>query len=278
MFTFLDGRLDWQKESALCVDFLNGDCAWNMGCTLKHNLYKTPYLWHYKESSETSWKNYDKKSNENIERSFCNPSQTRSGHKDDPRLEVWFQQVPTIHETNFTNGSSMLYRRLSTSSSVKDDDSTKLGETKWKWYWQDSQDVWEEYKTNVSLYNYLFTKFWFSFEGSNIAMHIFIKNITTDHICKSKWKKIIAAKLKAIYILGSKYILSKLIALIYSCLKYLSFFNSYALKLKTLKHFITLLYAYLIVSIYIQDATTNRYKSHLSSSSNSSNNNIENGN
>ena len=129
------------------------------------------------------------KSNENIERSFCNPSQTRSGHTDDPRLEVWFQQVPTIHETHFTNGSSMLYRRLSTSSSVKDDDSTKLGETKWKWYWQDSQNVWEEYKIRVSLYNYLFAKFLFSFDGSNIAMNIFIKNNTTDHICKIKRKK-----------------------------------------------------------------------------------------
>lgn len=189
MFTFLDVQLDWQKESALCIDFLNGDCALSKRCTLQHNPYKTSYLWQYKGSREASWTNYDKKSNENIERSFCNPSLTRSGHTDDPRLEVWFQQVSTVHKTHFTNGSSMLYRRLSTSSSITDDNSTKLGETKWKWYWQKSEDVWEEYKIGVSLYTYLCARFLFSFKGSNNAMHIFIKRITNDHFSKSKWKK-----------------------------------------------------------------------------------------
>ena len=181
MFTFIDGRLDWQKETALCIDFLNGDCGSNKRCTLKHNPHKTPYLWQYKLSSEASWTDYGKKSNENIERSFCNPSQTRSGHTDDPKLEVWFQKEPKVHETHFTNGSSMLYRRLSTSSSVADDNSAKLGETKWKWYWQKSEDVWEEYKIGVSLYTYLLARFLFSFKRSNIAVNIFIK-----HISKSK--------------------------------------------------------------------------------------------
>ena len=115
-------------------------------------------MWQYKGPNETSWTNYDKKSNENIERSFCNPSQTRSGHTNDPTLEVWFQQVPKIHETHFTNGFSMLYRRLSTCSSVADDNCTKLGTTKWKWYWQKSEDVWEEYKTGVGLHTYLFAR------------------------------------------------------------------------------------------------------------------------
>lgn len=131
-------------------------------CTLKHNPHKTPYLWQYKGSNETSWTNYDKKSNENIERSFCNPSQTRSGHTNDPTLEVWFQQVPKIHETHFTNGFSMLYRRLSTCSSVADDNCTKPGTTKWKWYWQKSEDVWEEYKTGVGVYTYLFARIFMS--------------------------------------------------------------------------------------------------------------------
>ena len=75
----------------------------------------------------------------------------------------------------------MLYRRLSTSSSVADDNSAKLGETKWKWYWQKSEDVWEEYKIGVSLYTYLLARFLFSFKRSNIAVNIFIK-----HISKSK--------------------------------------------------------------------------------------------
>ena len=155
---FLDGQLDWQKETALCIDFLNGNCPLKKRCTLKHNLYKTPYLWQYKGSSETSWTNYDKKSNENIERSFCNPSQTRSGYTNDPRLEVWFQKVPIIHETHFTNGFSMLYRRLSTCSSVAHNKGTKPGATKWKWYWQKSEDVWEEYMKGVGLYTYHFAR------------------------------------------------------------------------------------------------------------------------
>ena len=124
----------------------------NKRCTLKHNPYNTPYLWQYKGSSETSWTNYDEKSNEIIERSFCNPSEIRSGHTNDPRLEVLFQQVP--HETYFTNGFSMLCRRLSTCSSVAGDKDKKLGATNWKWYWQKSEDVWEEYKTGVGLHTF----------------------------------------------------------------------------------------------------------------------------
>lgn len=55
---------------------------------LKHNPHKTRNLWQYKGPNETSWTNYDKKSNENIQRSFCNPFQTRSGHTNDPTLKV----------------------------------------------------------------------------------------------------------------------------------------------------------------------------------------------
>lgn len=95
----------------------------------------------YKDSSETSWTIYDKKSNEKIENAFSDPSQERSGHTDSQRLEVWFQQIPSIHEMHFTNGNDILYRRLSTGSSVEDESNTKLGLANWKWYWEKSKDV-----------------------------------------------------------------------------------------------------------------------------------------
>ena len=38
------------------------------------------------------------------------------------------------------------------------------------------------------------------------------------------------------------------------------------------------MYAYVIVSVYVQDASTDRYKSRLSNSSNNTNNNIESSN
>ena len=115
-----------------------------------HNPYKTPYLWQYKSSKETSWTSYDKKSNENIEKAFSDPSQTRSRHTA-TKLEVWFQKLPSVYDLHFTNGiDDMLYRRLSTGSSVADDSNTKVGVTNWKWYWEKSKDVWEEYKIGVS--------------------------------------------------------------------------------------------------------------------------------
>ena len=109
-----------------------------------------PYLWQYKDANDTSWTNYDKQSNENIEKAFCDPSKSRSGHTDDLKLEVWFHQIPLIHEKHFANGFT-LHRRLSTRSSVTVDDSTKIHLTHWKWYWEKSNNVWEEYMIGVGL-------------------------------------------------------------------------------------------------------------------------------
>ena len=128
---------------------MNDNCTLNEKCVLKHSPYKTPYLWQYKFSKESSWTSYDKKSNENIEKAFSDPSKIRSSHTA-TRLEVWFQKLPTFHKLHFTNGIDMLYRRLSTRSSVADESDTKLGVTNWKWYCQKSKDVWEEYKIGVS--------------------------------------------------------------------------------------------------------------------------------
>ena len=107
-----------------------------------------PYLWQYKDASDASWTNYGKQSNGNIEKAFCDPSKSRSGHTDDLKLEVWFHQVPSIHERHFANGFP-LHRRLSTRSSVTVDDNTKVNLTHWQWYWEKSKNVWEEYMIGV---------------------------------------------------------------------------------------------------------------------------------
>ena len=129
---------------------MNAKCALNEKCPLKHSPYKTPYLWQYKDCSETSWTPYDKVSNENIEKAFSDPSKTRSGDTCNGRLEVWFQQEQSVHEIHFTNGNDMLYRRLSTESSVTNDSNSELGVTNWKWYWEKSKGVWEEFNVGVS--------------------------------------------------------------------------------------------------------------------------------
>lgn len=112
-------------------------------------------MWQYKHRGESSWKNYDKQSNEDMEEAFCDPSKTRSGHTDDKQLEVSFLQLPEIHRIHFTNSSSMLYRRLSTKSSVADNNNQKTGGTQWQWYYEEEKNIWKEYNLGVGIF--LFT-------------------------------------------------------------------------------------------------------------------------
>ena len=131
-----------------------------------------PYLWHYKDASDNSWTNYDKQSKENIEKAFCNPSKSRSGHTDDLKLEVWFHQIPLIHEKHFANGFT-LHRGLSTRSSVTVDDSTKIDWTHWKWYWEKS-NVWEEYLIGVGLRLYHIILYVCIYIHTHIYIYIFV--------------------------------------------------------------------------------------------------------
>lgn len=157
VFLFLDAEFDWMKEAALCVNFLNDDCALNEKCILLHNLYKTPYLWQHKNIDGTSWKNFDKNANENIEQAFCDPSKTRS-NSSNPQFQIDFKQIPKTDRTHFTNSRfSVLFRRLSTRSSVIDNKVEKPGVTYWKWYWEKSQNIWEEYKGWVGFFFILFS-------------------------------------------------------------------------------------------------------------------------
>ena len=147
----IETELEWLKEEALCGNYLSRKCSLNDTCTLQHNQFKTPYLWQYKYRGEKSWTNYDKESNVYIEEAFCDPSKTRSGHTDDQQLEVWFLQLPEIHRIHFTNGSNMLYRRLSTKSSVKDKGDEKHGRTLWQWYYEEERNIWKEYNLGVGI-------------------------------------------------------------------------------------------------------------------------------
>ena len=160
VFLLLDAQFDWLKEAALCVDFLNDDCALNEKCILLHNLYKTPYLWQHKNIAGTSWINFEKDTNENIEQAFCDPSKTKSG-SNNPQFQINFKQVSKINKTHFTNGRfPVLFRRLSTRSSVINNKFAKPGVTHWKWYWEKSQNIWEEYKIWV---RFFFIFFLFNF-------------------------------------------------------------------------------------------------------------------
>ena len=66
-----------------------------------------------------------------------------------------FLQLPEIHRIHFTNGSSMLYRRLSTKSSVADNNNQKTGGTQWQWYYEEEKNIWKEYNLGVGIF--LFT-------------------------------------------------------------------------------------------------------------------------
>ena len=180
----LDAKLDWLKESAICADFLNDDCPLNEKCTLQHNLYKTPYLWQHKDFSGTSWVNFDKDTNENIEKAFCDPSKTNSDSDNHP-FQIWFKQIPSVSKTHFTNDSfSMLYRRLSTRSSVIDNKNAKQGVTHWKWYWEKSVNVWEEYKTWVGLFFTFFLPVFFLYSFFSLCYRLQVSHCL-ELICKN---------------------------------------------------------------------------------------------
>ena len=106
-------------------------------------------MWQYKYVDGTSWENFDESSNEDIEKAFSDPSKTESGYTSDLKLKVLFQQIPSIHKTHFTNGINMMYRRLSTRSSVRDNDEIKLGVTRWKWYWRNANQQMFGKNTNL---------------------------------------------------------------------------------------------------------------------------------
>ena len=53
---------------------------------------KRPYLWQYKDFNGTSWANFDKDTNENIERAFCDPSKMVSD-----------RNFPSLHDQVYTN-------------------------------------------------------------------------------------------------------------------------------------------------------------------------------
>ena len=161
LILLLDTQFDWLKEAALCVDFLNDDCVLNETCILLHNPYKTSYLWQHKNIDGTSWTNFDKDTNENIEETFCDPSKTISDSCK-PEFQIYFMQIPTIDKTHFTNVRFFkLFRRLSTRSSVIDNKIAKPGVTHWKWYWEKSKNMWEEYKFWVGFFFTFFSLIYF---------------------------------------------------------------------------------------------------------------------
>ena len=102
-----------------------------------------------------SWTNFDKDTNENIEKAFCDPSKLQSVRSDSPLRICFIHSISKIHFTN--DSSTILYRRLSTLSSVEDDTNAKQGVTHWRWYWEKSKDVWEEYKLWVGLFLCMFS-------------------------------------------------------------------------------------------------------------------------
>ena len=76
LFSFL-ATFNFLKDEAICVKYLDDVCDKDETCSLLHPKYRTPFLWQYKKPRENSWKAFSKTVNDEIEKSFCDPMQSR---------------------------------------------------------------------------------------------------------------------------------------------------------------------------------------------------------
>ena len=74
---FLSATFNYLKDAAICVKYLNDVCDNDETCSLLHPENHTPYLWQYKKPNENSWKKFPNNLNDEIEKAFCNPMQSR---------------------------------------------------------------------------------------------------------------------------------------------------------------------------------------------------------
>ena len=73
----LGGKLDninWLKDPAICTLFLNGRCFEANSCPLTHDTLGKPYVWQFKDDSQSVWQKFHPNLNESVENCFVDPA------------------------------------------------------------------------------------------------------------------------------------------------------------------------------------------------------------
>ncbi|XP_075359097.1 protein mono-ADP-ribosyltransferase PARP12-like isoform X1 [Mycteria americana] len=117
----------------ICLYHLYRSCGFKDKCIRTH--FHLPYRWQISDGN--SWK--DLKNMEEIEKAYCDPSNTRFNNGVTESGSV----LPCICFLNMCCGFAKV-RRLSTASSVAKPPHFILT-TEWIWYWKDEYGLWQEY-------------------------------------------------------------------------------------------------------------------------------------
>ena len=137
------------KQPAICHSHLAGLCILQTTCNLLHT--SNPFHWQYRLTSEDRWNDFCAFSAASLEKSFCDPSIDNTVVKTDSGpFEIRF----SYDERNLCfhgkkSITPIFVRRLSTKSSALEEVETQFL-TQWKWYWEKSQNHWEEYEQGTS--------------------------------------------------------------------------------------------------------------------------------
>ncbi|NXP56748.1 PAR12 polymerase, partial [Heliornis fulica] len=117
----------------ICLYHLYKNCGFKDKCVRTH--FHLPYRWQISDGN--TWK--DLKNMEEIEKAYCDPSNTRFNNAATESGSV----VSFISFVDMSCGLAKV-RRLSTASSVTKPTHFILT-TEWVWYWKDEYGVWQEY-------------------------------------------------------------------------------------------------------------------------------------
>uniref|UniRef100_A0A8C3K0H6 Poly(ADP-ribose) polymerase family member 12 n=1 Tax=Calidris pygmaea TaxID=425635 RepID=A0A8C3K0H6_9CHAR len=134
---------DGDESEQICLYHLYRSCGFKDKCIRIH--FHLPYRWQISDGN--TWK--DLKNMEEIEKAYCDPSNTRFNNAVTEGGSV----LSRICFVNMCCGFAKV-RRLSTASSVTKPPHFILT-TEWLWYWKDEYGLWQEYGQKVSLVKHL---------------------------------------------------------------------------------------------------------------------------
>ncbi|NXS96134.1 PAR12 polymerase, partial [Jacana jacana] len=124
---------DGDESEQICLYHLYRSCGFKEKCIRTH--FHLPYRWQISDGN--TWK--DLKNMEEIEKAYCDPSNTRFNNGVTESGSV----LSRICFVNMCSGFAKV-RRLSTASSVTKPPHFVLT-TEWLWYWKDEHGLWQEY-------------------------------------------------------------------------------------------------------------------------------------
>ncbi|XP_014792722.1 PREDICTED: poly [ADP-ribose] polymerase 12-like [Calidris pugnax] len=124
---------DGDESEQICLYHLYRSCGFKDKCIRIH--FHLPYRWQVSDGN--TWK--DLKNMEEIEKAYCDPSNTRFNNAVTESGSV----LSRICFVNMCCGFAKV-RRLSTASSVTKPPHFILT-TEWLWYWKDEYGLWQEY-------------------------------------------------------------------------------------------------------------------------------------